>query len=102
MDTPVKEGDSKLIPANKIYQTYRQNRDIVLHTQLQKSKYLSQRYNANIWLKRLMSPKARSASRNVASSTASNSLSSKHPTPSSKCSSDYHSHYQVRWCGSRT
>ena len=52
MDTPVKEGDSKLIPANKIYQTYRQNRDIVLHTQLQKSKYLSQRYNANIWLKR--------------------------------------------------
>jgi threonine dehydratase len=43
---------SKLIPANKIYQSYRKNREIVAHTPLQRSPYLSTKYSANIFLKR--------------------------------------------------
>lgn len=43
---------SKLVPAAKIYQSYRKNKAIVTHTRLQKSAYLSKRYKANIYLKR--------------------------------------------------
>lgn len=32
---------SKLVPATKIYQSYRKNKEIVAHTKLQKSAYLS-------------------------------------------------------------
>lgn len=43
---------SKLIPATKIYQSYRRNKDVVTHTPLQKSAFLSQKYQANVYLKR--------------------------------------------------
>lgn len=43
---------SKLVPANKIYQSYRKNKEIVAHTQLQRSSYLSEKYHANVYLKR--------------------------------------------------
>lgn len=43
---------SKLVPANKIYQSYRKSKDIVTHTPLQKSAFLSKKYQANIFLKR--------------------------------------------------
>lgn len=43
---------SKLIPANKIYQSYRKNKQIVPATKLQKSPFLSKKYNANVYLKR--------------------------------------------------
>jgi hypothetical protein len=44
--------ESKLVPAPMIYQSYRKNKEIVAHTKLQKSPYLSTRYNANVYLKR--------------------------------------------------
>jgi threonine dehydratase len=44
--------ESKLIPANKIYQSYRKNKAIVAHTKLQRSTYLSEKYKANVFLKR--------------------------------------------------
>ena len=44
--------ESKLVPATMIYQSYRKNKEIVAHTKLQKSPYLSKKYNANIFLKR--------------------------------------------------
>lgn len=44
--------NSKLVPATKIYQSYRKNKEIVSHTMLQKSAFLSKKYHANIFLKR--------------------------------------------------
>jgi threonine dehydratase len=44
--------ESKLIPANKIYQSYRKSKEIVAHTKLQRSAYLSEKYQANVFLKR--------------------------------------------------
>jgi threonine dehydratase len=41
-----------LIPVSKIFQSYKKNKSIVTHTPLQRSTFLSNRYNANIFLKR--------------------------------------------------
>lgn len=46
------EPTSKIIPAPKIYQSYRKSREIVAHTMCQKSVFLSEKYNANVYLKR--------------------------------------------------
>lgn len=46
------ETESKLIPANLIYQSYRKSKNIVRHTPLTKSQYLSKKYNAKVYLKR--------------------------------------------------
>ena len=43
---------SNVVPANKIYQAYRQNKSIVPKTKLQKSIFLSNKYHADIYLKR--------------------------------------------------
>lgn len=45
-------SESKLVPATRIYQSYRINKGIVMHTKLQKSAYLSAKYKANVYLKR--------------------------------------------------
>lgn len=45
-------GESKLVPATRIYQSYRKNKEIVEHTPLQRSPYLSAKYEANVFLKR--------------------------------------------------
>jgi len=41
-----------LIPVSKIYQSYRRNKSLVKRTPMIKSVYLSEKYNANIYLKR--------------------------------------------------
>lgn len=41
-----------MIPAFKIYESHRKNKNVVRHTQLMKSDYLSAKYKANIYLKR--------------------------------------------------
>lgn len=41
-----------MVPATKIYQSYRKNKEIVAHTRLEKSAYLSKKYCANVYLKR--------------------------------------------------
>jgi threonine dehydratase len=46
------EISSKLVPANKIYQSYRLSKSIVTHTKLQRSTFLSNKYEANVYLKR--------------------------------------------------
>lgn len=43
---------SKLVPASKIYQSYRKNKQIVPPTPLQRSPFLSSKYRANVYLKR--------------------------------------------------
>ena len=46
------EGESYVVPVSKIYQSYKNNKSLVNHTPLMKSNYLSQKYNANVWIKR--------------------------------------------------
>lgn len=49
---PVTKMESRVIPAHKIYESHRKNKNVVRHTQLMKSDYLSTKYQANIFLKR--------------------------------------------------
>ena len=44
--------ETKIVPANKIYQSYRKNKNFVTHTPLTKSSFLSKKYQANVYLKR--------------------------------------------------
>ena len=41
-----------LPPVHKIFQAYKKNSDVVAHTLLQRSTYLSNLYQANIYIKR--------------------------------------------------
>lgn len=43
---------SKVIPVSKIFQSYKKNKSIVNHTPMIRSNYLSQKYSANVWVKR--------------------------------------------------
>jgi len=43
---------SCLIPVSKIYQSYKRNKALVKRTPMIKSNYLSEKYNANVFLKR--------------------------------------------------
>ena len=44
--------ESALIPVSKIYQSYKKNKTLVKRTPMMKSSYLSERYEAQIYLKR--------------------------------------------------
>ena len=54
IDHPTQNGntDSCLIPVSKIYQSYKRNKGLVKRTPMLKSNYLSEKYNANVFLKR--------------------------------------------------
>ncbi len=43
---------SNIIPVHRIYQAQKKTKEIVAHTKLVKSNYLSQKYSANVYLKR--------------------------------------------------
>lgn len=52
MSDPKKESEGPLIPVSKIFQSYKRNKTIVKHTPMHKSVYLSEKYKAQVYIKR--------------------------------------------------
>jgi len=46
------QEQTKLIPVSKIFQSYKKNKALVKRTPMLKSNYLSDKYEANVYIKR--------------------------------------------------